>query len=182
MSEKSPDALDLFKSVILPGKETICDYAGSIKSEMEETDWLTTIYRIEGVAVLLLIFGLISSGILFFDYRAFLMDFVRFAGLHVVFLGVIVLLLVLLRVILLAVGSINEGDSVIQLLTRGKGPVASYRFVVGLLFLFLSVVVIVISGLTFGQILTFTIFMCFILGALGVGASGVLSVLLEYVG
>ena len=180
MSEGSPSAFDMLKSVILPGKDTIQDYALSSWEEAKETDWLKTGYQIEGVSLLLFVFAAIAGSVLLFDYRTLLLDSIKIAGLHIIILAILILLLILFRVVLLAVGAVNEGDSVIRLLTRDRGPVSSYRFIVGLASLVLSIAVVSKSSVSWAQLVIFGVTVLLILGSLGFAVSGAISMVVAY--
>ena len=180
MSEGSPNALDLFKSAIFPGKETFHDYATGVWEDAKETDWLKTGYRIEGISLILFIFAAIAGSTLLFDYQTIFLDAVKIAGLHIIILAILILLLILFRVVLLAVGAINEGDSVIRLLTQDRGPVSSYRFIVGLASLVLSITFVSKSSISWAQIVIFAVFVFLILGSLGFAVSGAISIVVAY--
>lgn len=182
MTKGSPDTLELFKSLLLPGKDVICDYASGIREDAEEMDWLKAVYRIEGISLILLISALVAGSVLFLDYRSLVVSLMKIAGLHIVIVVALFLVLTLSRTVLLAVGSINEGDSIIEVLTRGRGPVLWYRFIAGLLSLSASVVVISESGIGWSQLVAFSIFAFLILGSLGFAASGIISLIFSYMG
>lgn len=175
MTKDSPDTLELLKSLLLPGKDVICNYASGIREDAEKTDWLKAVYRIESMSLLLFVSAVLMGVFLFFDPRYLLMNLIKIAGVHMVIAGVVLLALILPRTVLLAVGAINEGDSVIHLLTGGRGPLSPIRFVMGFVSLALSVSVFSFSGVGFEQVLVFSVFVFLFLGALGFAVSGVIS-------
>lgn len=180
MPKESPDTWDLFKSVLLPGKDTVRDYATGVWKEACETDWLKTGYRIEGISFILFIFAVMVGSALLLDYQSLVFGSVKVAGLHIMIVAAVFLFLVLSKTVLLAVGAINEGDSVIRVLTRGRGPASWYRFLAGLISLSVSIQVISESGISWGQLVVFSVFIFLVLGSIGFAVSGAISVVVAY--
>lgn len=113
-SDPRPDVFNILKAILLPGSDTVQDFASEVWMEAEETKWSESLNRIEGLALLLTVFASTLLGATLIFINGWIGDLVKVIGLPTTAALLVATPLLYMYGIIYVFRRIDAGESVLM--------------------------------------------------------------------
>lgn len=172
MSKPEPDIWDLIKSTLFPlDYDEVHRYIQNLRTQAKNTNWSSLSNRLEGVALLIILFGIISFIALYFYQSQFDLSLIQTLGVQFVIGVFVVTLLISAKSVVLIIENINHGETVFGD-DSGRDDIVG-RLLASVLFLAIPTYVIMQIEIGIVELTTLFILSCIIIGSVIVGCSSV---------
>jgi succinate dehydrogenase/fumarate reductase cytochrome b subunit len=167
--------LKLIKSILLPvDTESLRSVVGEVRQDVQSTSWLQLFHRIEGVAILILIPGMVVLGGVVINNSNFSWNNLSAIGPQYVIGVLLIALLLTVKSIIWVVKRINKGESVWGVNHRSYSSII-YQLIVSSVFVISAIYVIYNMNTPIDMLIVLSITSFFILGCIIAGVSGILT-------
>lgn len=169
----------LVKSVILPvDVQALASVYREIREDAESTSWLELFYRLEGIAVLILIAGIITFGVISVNENGIGFSEVQTIGIQYAIGLVLLAVIILMKGVVWIVQRVNTGESIWGSDDEISGTSFVFRAIISSAFVFSPLFVILELNVPIQTVILFIIISCVILGSVVAGLCGIFTLVL----
>lgn len=172
----------LLKSVFLPvDEESLVSVVSDIQQDAQKTSWIKLLHRIEAVAVLILIPGIVILGGVFINEFGSGLEYLKTIGIQYAIGGLLLLIVLVGKAVIWIVDKINKGQSVWGVSAESYQSVLT-QFLISVAFLLMSIYIVYNIDASLDFLITLSVVMFVIMGCVIAGISGILTTVLLFKG